>query len=91
MKTGPHQVLAANLTLSQLGGADYANPILMSPPRDQALGWDIWTNLIFSNLKQTHKNLHMTLTYYGFRRTNGFQNLVWTSEYGGHNLPPWLE
>ena len=28
----PHQVLAANLTLSQPGGADYAHPILVSTP-----------------------------------------------------------
>ena len=30
--TGPHQVLAATLTLFQSEGADYADHILMSPP-----------------------------------------------------------
>ena len=30
--TCPHQVLAATLTLSQPGGADYAHPILVSTP-----------------------------------------------------------
>ena len=30
--TGPHQVLAATLTISQPKGVDYAHPILMSPP-----------------------------------------------------------
>ena len=30
--TCPHQVLAATLTLSQPGGADYAHPILGSTP-----------------------------------------------------------
>ena len=32
MGTRPHQVLAATLTLSQPGGADYTHAIMMSPP-----------------------------------------------------------
>ena len=48
-RIGPCQVLAATLTLSQPGGADYAHPILVSTPsfesHRRACGWSSRINL----------------------------------------------